>query len=340
MALPVFADRVKETTTTTGTGTLTLAGAASQFQSFAVVGNGLTCYYAIVGQTGTEWEVGLGTYTASGTTLARTTVLASSNSNAAVSLSAGTKDVFLDIAAATVGGLNALANGGIIGLNPQWTSTTVLGCSAGACFIESLGYAVYGAPADITPSSPANSTWYHIYAYSNSGVLTLESSTTAPVAFTNAVGTARSKSGDTSRRYLYSARTSAAGAFLQFAYDPSCNLWLWQNTASNAAPFRCLSAGAATTSTAVDCSAVVPTTSRLALLSLAQGSITVAIYVGSNDLTISATIYDLSCPTNPSGNLFRIIGLSRCSSTQNVSYLNSAGSGASYIDVLGFHLQR
>lgn len=89
------ADRVKETTTTTGTGTVTLAGAVAQFRSFAsAFADASVVQYAIVGQTGTEWEVGNGTFTASGTTLARTTVLASSNAGAAVNLSAGTKDVF------------------------------------------------------------------------------------------------------------------------------------------------------------------------------------------------------------------------------------------------------
>jgi hypothetical protein len=94
MAL-VLADRVKETTTTTGTGTITLAGASTGYQSFAVVGNGNTTYYTISGQTGSEWEVGIGTYTSSGTTLARTTVLSSSNSGSLVNFSAGTKDVFV-----------------------------------------------------------------------------------------------------------------------------------------------------------------------------------------------------------------------------------------------------
>jgi hypothetical protein len=94
MAL-VLADRVKETTTTTGTGTVTLLGASTGFQSFSAVGNGNTTYYCIAGQTTNEWEVGIGTYTSSGTTLARTTVLASSNSGSAVTFSAGTKDVFV-----------------------------------------------------------------------------------------------------------------------------------------------------------------------------------------------------------------------------------------------------
>lgn len=88
----VVKDRVKETTTTTGTGTITLSGAANGFQSFSVIGNGNTTYYAIVGPT--EWEVGIGTYTASGTTLSRDTILESSNGGTAVNFSAGPKDVF------------------------------------------------------------------------------------------------------------------------------------------------------------------------------------------------------------------------------------------------------
>jgi len=91
MAL-VLKDRVKETSTTTGTGTFTLLGAAAGFQSFSVIGDGNTTYYTIDG--GTEWEVGIGTYTLLGTTLSRDTVLESSNSGSLVNFSAGTKSVF------------------------------------------------------------------------------------------------------------------------------------------------------------------------------------------------------------------------------------------------------
>jgi len=91
----VIKDRVKETTTTTGNGTVTLLGAVSGFEAFSAIGNTNTTYYAIVHQSADEWEVGIGTYTASGTTLARTTVLSSTNSDAAVVFSAGTKDVFV-----------------------------------------------------------------------------------------------------------------------------------------------------------------------------------------------------------------------------------------------------
>ena len=95
MAL-VLNDRVKETTTTTGTGTVNLAGAETGFETFvAGIGNTNTCYYAIVHQTADEFEVGLGTVAdASPDTLARTTVISSSNSDSAVNFSSGTKDVF------------------------------------------------------------------------------------------------------------------------------------------------------------------------------------------------------------------------------------------------------
>ena len=94
MAL-VLKDRVKETTSTTGTGTVTLLGASTGFQSFSTIGNANTTYYTIAGQGTSEWEVGIGTYTSSGTTLSRTTVLSSSNSGSLVNFSAGTKDVFV-----------------------------------------------------------------------------------------------------------------------------------------------------------------------------------------------------------------------------------------------------
>ena len=91
MAL-VLKDRIKETTTTTGTGTYTLAGAATGFEAFSQIGDGNTTYYCCT--DGTDFEVGIGTYTASGTTLARTTILQSSNSDAAVNWTSGTRDIF------------------------------------------------------------------------------------------------------------------------------------------------------------------------------------------------------------------------------------------------------
>jgi hypothetical protein len=94
MAL-VLKDRVKETTTTTGTGSFALAGAVTGYDSFGQIGNGNTTYYAVYLDGGSEWEVGIGTYT-SPSTLARTTILASSNAGNIVTFSAGQKTIWCD----------------------------------------------------------------------------------------------------------------------------------------------------------------------------------------------------------------------------------------------------
>lgn len=91
MAL-VVQDRVQETASAPGTGTVTLLGAVTGFQTFAAIGSGNTTYYTIADQGGANWEVGIGTV---GTgTLARTTVLSSSNSGSLVNFSSGTQVVF------------------------------------------------------------------------------------------------------------------------------------------------------------------------------------------------------------------------------------------------------
>ena len=107
MAL-VLKDRVKETTATTGTGSYVLAGAVTGFQSFtSALADGDTTYYAV--ENGTDWETGLGTWTESTTTLARTTVYESSNSGNAVNWGSGTKDVFITQPASRVGNMPVYA---------------------------------------------------------------------------------------------------------------------------------------------------------------------------------------------------------------------------------------
>lgn len=95
MAL-VLNDRVLETCTSPGTGSVTLLGAATGYKTFSVgVGNTNTCYYAISDQSGANWEVGVGTYSSAGNTLARTTVLSSSNSGSLTNFSTGTQNVYV-----------------------------------------------------------------------------------------------------------------------------------------------------------------------------------------------------------------------------------------------------
>jgi len=99
MAL-VINNRVRETTSTTGTGAVTLGGAVGGFQTFAAgIGNSNTTYYTISINSENEWEVGLGTLNGDSSTLTRTTVLESSNSDSAVDFSAGSKEVFCTLPA-------------------------------------------------------------------------------------------------------------------------------------------------------------------------------------------------------------------------------------------------
>ena len=151
MAL-VVADRVKETTTTTGTGTVTLLGASTGFQSFAVIGDANTTYYTIAAQTGTEWEVGIGTYTSAGTLLARTTVLSNSSATqpSALSFSAGTKDVFVTYPSerAVIGGEGYVENAATVAVSSTITAGNNA-MSAGPVTVNS----------GITVTVPSGSRW-------------------------------------------------------------------------------------------------------------------------------------------------------------------------------------
>jgi len=142
MAL-VFKDRVKETTTTTGTGTITLAGAVSGFQAFSEIGDGNTTYYTIV--SGTDWEVGIGTYTLSGTTLSRDTILESSNAGSAISLT-GTSTVFCTYAAEksvyrnSNDQINVTASGLIFSDSTVQTTAAAVSGDNVSIFVNDTGY--------------------------------------------------------------------------------------------------------------------------------------------------------------------------------------------------------
>ena len=124
----VLADRVKESCSSPGTGTVTLLGAATGYQAFSAgIGANNTTYYTIADQGGTNWEVGYGTIGAGGTTLARTTVLASSNSGSLVNFSSGSQDVFCDYTAGKAVYLNSSGNVSALGTitSGVWNGTTV-----------------------------------------------------------------------------------------------------------------------------------------------------------------------------------------------------------------------
>ena len=159
MAL-VVKDRIKETTNTTGTGTLTLNGAADGFQSFSAVGDGNTTYYAIVSTN--DWEVGIGTYTATGTTLSRDTVLESSNGGSLLTLT-GTSDVFVTYPAEKSGHKDATntiyseqlgaTNGLFVNANTVSSNFTI------PTNYNALSVGAITVNAGVSVTIPATSTW-------------------------------------------------------------------------------------------------------------------------------------------------------------------------------------
>ena len=157
MAL-VVKDRVKETTTTTGTGTITLAGAETGFQSFSVVGDGNTTYYAIESGNGTDWEIGVGTYTASGTTLSRDTILESSNSGSAINLT-GTSTVFCTYPAER-------------SVNTEDIGTTIQAYDATILKSADIGTSVQGYDADTAKYDDATANFTGNLQKSGANVLT------------------------------------------------------------------------------------------------------------------------------------------------------------------------
>jgi hypothetical protein len=220
MALVVY-DRVQETTTTSGTGSVTLLGAVSGFQSFAVVGNGNTTYYTIT--DGANWEVGIGTYSTSGPTLARTTVLSNSSGNTSpITLSGGLAQVFLTYPAEKSVNLDSSGNVTPLGTiaSGTWQGTTV-GVSYGG--------------TGVTTSSGANSV---VLRDSNANIVynnTIPGWTSTVSAAGTTVLTAASTyfqrlTGSTTQTFqLPDATTLTVGTSFLFDNDSSGNLYIVNN---------------------------------------------------------------------------------------------------------------
>lgn len=218
--------------------------------------------------------------------------------------------------------------GYIDGLKMEWVSGTQMRFTSGSAYVPSLGRALALAAAVTKSPSLAASTWYHAYLYSNAGTPDVEVTTTAPD--TPYSGTARAKTGDTSRRYIGSFKTDASGAIIQFIIDTTGAFrYLISN---NLAPLRCLANGKATTRTTVSVAGAVPAT--------AVG----AIFIMTN--TDTSFFANLSIPTSvsssvvgiaPGGALAGQVLTFPTDSSQNVDYYyGSLPANGLYIDVVGF----
>lgn len=230
---------------------------------------------------------------------------------------------------------NLLPKGYIDGLQMQWVSGTALTVSGGAAYIEGSSNVLRATSAIAkTGLSLSASTWYHVYLYDNAGTPDFELSTTAPASPYN--GTARSKTGDSSRRYVGSVRTNTSNniiAFVQYG-----NFIEYSLRAADALA-RILSNGVATTSTIVSASNIVPSTG-VAILGFFQNTDTVSFAGVSNpagpDLNTSvAGIYYLAQG-------LRTIGALQLDASQQCTYRMQATTPTSglYIDVRGYHFTR
>jgi len=246
----LYADRVRETATTTGTGTFTLAGAVSGFRSFSSgIGASNTCFYAIQHQTENEWEVGFGTVGSPATTLARTSVISSSNSNAAVSFSSGTKDVFVTQPADQLAPSNLIPGGRLSLSSTDPIPSSNLSAQATLYYLPFVDskiaiysgnrWVVYdiGTGISLSLSGLSNSTNYDVFAIVSSGSPALSTTawtnaTTRATALTTVDGV-QVQSGTTTRRYLGTIRTSAANQ----CTDSAAQRFVWNYYHRQKRPF-------------------------------------------------------------------------------------------------------
>tara|TARA_R110000765_G_scaffold75624_1_gene148273 strand:+ start:267 stop:1322 length:1056 start_codon:yes stop_codon:yes gene_type:complete len=174
-------DRVKETTTTAGTGAVTLAGASTGFDTFAAgIGGSNVTYYTIAHQTVDEWEVGVGTLNGGASTLTRTQVISSSNSDAAVSFAVGTKDIFCTLPAGKIATPEAEAYGS--SANPILINVTVAAKSAYHPYSgtgSSSGYLLNGMESPAFKFTGADSGKKYYYKFDQSD----SSNSTHPLLF-------------------------------------------------------------------------------------------------------------------------------------------------------------
>jgi len=223
-------DRVRDTTATSGISDFVLANAApSTYQTFgSALSNGDTCYYCCAEQSGVNWESGLGTYSTTGPTLARTTIYAGSNGTTAVSFAAGTKDIFLGMPSSCVpptipqavceGRLSLVSGDPVNAAGTASASTVYFSPYLGnrISLYDGTRWKMYSftersiALSGLTASLP-----YDVWIYDNAGTLTLEilawSTTTARATALVLQDGVWCKTGALTRRYLGTFAARRAG---------------------------------------------------------------------------------------------------------------------------------
>lgn len=218
----------------------------------------------------------------------------------------------------------AMPAGYIEGLLIEWLSGSSIRVTSGACNVP--GVATLTFPTAVTKSglSLGSSAWGHVYAYINSGTPDIEISTTAPSAPYS--GKARTKNGDTSRRYLGSILTDSNGAVIRFLHTEG-------QVTYNEGVTRNLSGGSATTFTAVSLSGQVPITSNLAIIAMTnQGTAAFRVRpVGYNN-SINTRMYGITANSY-------VVGPLPLNNSQTYEYQVDSGSLGN-VDLIGYYFSR
>lgn len=233
--------------------------------------------------------------------------------------------------------VGAGVEGFIQGLQLVYVSTTQIKITTGMAYVQSSGKVQkLTADSTLTPSLSA-STWYHLYLYDNSGTITIESSTTAPAS--PWIGTARSKTSDTTRRYLGSFRTNASSQIQNFQQSGGGALVQIAWRVDTGSVTRALSGGTASTATNISLANYVPPTCFMAFVrAINLGD--QAVFTDTSDCTgtnVAASSGLLALGNGAQAFLFHPLNSSQ---TMRYSFAPAPSTGAFYLDVYGYLLER
>jgi hypothetical protein len=233
--------------------------------------------------------------------------------------------------------VGAGVEGFIQGCKLEYNTTTQIRVTPGMAYIQSSGKILKLAANDDTSPSLSASTWYHVYLFDNSGTVDTEVSTTAPAS--PWIGTARSKTSDTTRRYLGSFRTNASSQIQNFQQSGGGALVQVAWRVDTGVVTRALSGGTASTATNISLANYVPPTCFLAFVrAINLGD--QAVFTDTSDCTgtnVAASSGLLALGNGAQAFLFHPLNSSQ---TMRYAFAPAPSTGAFYLDVYGFLLER
>lgn len=253
-----------------------------------------------------------------------------SNHNQLSGLQGGVLNEYYHLTNAQLAAATTITKGHINGLVMQWVSGSQLTVTSGDAYIPSLS-AIFQSSSSITKSSLSLSadSWYHVYFFSNSGTPDVEIVTTSPSAAYN--GTARTKTGDSSKRYIGSVLTDSSGLVYRFAQNGN-NIDYVVNLTT---PFRVLSGGMAQVRTNISLSGVIPVTSTYVVANTINNT-NIQVFIDIPEIGNSGAVSRYTCLSNQRTPILAAVA------SRTLQYLYAApptGAGA-FIDVWGYIYER